>query len=79
MERERPTSSNKRLVTKLLFTVVGMFAFGFALVPLYDVICDITGLNGKTSGRYSMTAESQPVSAGEREITVQFMAQTVPK
>jgi len=24
-----------------------MFGFGFALVPLYDVFCDITGLNGK--------------------------------
>ena len=26
-----------------------MFGFGFALVPLYDVFCDITGLNGKTN------------------------------
>jgi cytochrome c oxidase assembly protein subunit 11 len=25
-----------------------MFGFGYALVPLYDVFCDITGLNGKT-------------------------------
>ncbi|WP_371187897.1 cytochrome c oxidase assembly protein [Thalassotalea maritima] len=36
-------------VRKLVFTVVAMFAFGFALVPLYDVFCDITGLNGKTN------------------------------
>ena len=28
-----------------------MFGFGFALVPLYDVFCDITGLNGKTGGQ----------------------------
>ncbi|MDP1931707.1 MAG: cytochrome c oxidase assembly protein [Gammaproteobacteria bacterium] len=75
MKSENPRSSTKRLVTKLLFAVVGMFAFGFALVPLYDVICDITGLNGKTSGRYSMAADSEPVPVSEREITVQFMAQ----
>jgi cytochrome c oxidase assembly protein subunit 11 len=24
-----------------------MFAFGFALVPLYDVFCEVTGINGK--------------------------------
>jgi cytochrome c oxidase assembly protein subunit 11 len=24
-----------------------MFGFGFLLIPLYDVFCDITGLNGK--------------------------------
>ena len=39
---------NKKVLRNLLFVVVGMFGFGFALVPLYDVFCDITGLNGKT-------------------------------
>jgi cytochrome c oxidase assembly protein subunit 11 len=66
-------SSTKSLVTKLLFTVVGMFGFGFAMVPLYDVICDITGLNGKTDDKSVVIAE--PTSVGERLITVQFMAQ----
>jgi len=32
---------------KLTIIPVLMFAFGFALVPLYDVFCDITGLNGQ--------------------------------
>ena len=27
-----------------------MFGFGFGLVPLYDIFCDITGLNGKVTG-----------------------------
>ena len=27
-----------------------MFLFGFALVPIYDVFCEITGLNGKVTG-----------------------------
>jgi cytochrome c oxidase assembly protein subunit 11 len=41
--------SNNRTVRKLLLVVVAMFGFGFALVPLYDVFCDITGLNGQTN------------------------------
>jgi|GEM_PF-89040 len=40
------------LVAKLGALVVGMFAFGFALVPLYDLLCDITGLGGKTGDKY---------------------------
>lgn len=42
-------SSNSKVLKKLLLVVFGMFGFGFALVPLYDVFCDITGLNGKTN------------------------------
>ena len=52
--------------------VVGMFAFGFALVPLYDIVCDITGLNGKTAGRYE--SEQPQVVAEDRLVTVQFLA-----
>ncbi len=42
-------NSNGRLIKRLLFICVAMFGFAFALVPLYDVFCDITGLNGKPS------------------------------
>lgn len=73
MQNPSSSSSTVRLVKRLFLVVVGMFGFGFAMVPLYDVICDITGLNGKTSGRYA-AAESELVPVGEREITVQFMA-----
>ena len=37
----------KRGVVKLTSIVVGMFAFGFMLVPLYDIVCEVTGFNGK--------------------------------
>ena len=33
-------TKNNKLVLKLAAIVVGMFGFGFALVPLYDVLCD---------------------------------------
>ncbi len=42
---------NRRVVKRLLVVVTLSFAFGFALVPIYDVFCALTGLNGKTQGR----------------------------
>ena len=33
---------------KICMVPILMFGFGFAMVPLYDVLCEITGLNGKT-------------------------------
>ena len=45
------TPKIKKHLRLLIFSAVGMFGFGFALVPLYDVFCDITGLNGKDYGR----------------------------
>lgn len=65
--------SNRSLVFKLFIGTVGMFGFGFALVPLYDVFCDITGLNGKTGGRYAYEAAEVRVDT-ERTVTVQFVA-----
>ena len=40
---------NKRTLKKLLIWAVAMFGFAFLMVPFYNVICDVTGLNGKTS------------------------------
>jgi len=71
--KDKHQSSLSKLVAKLALAVVGMFAFGFALVPLYDVICEITGLNGKTGGRYEYQAETVGVDES-REVTVQFAA-----
>ena len=49
-----------------------MFGFGYALVPLYNVFCEITGLNGKT-GRLSAT-EAAVVQVDEtRYVTVEFV------
>ena len=60
------------LVTKLLATGVGMFLFAiFVMPPIYDVLCDITGLNGKTGQRY--TSVDQIVQA-DKNIKVQFIA-----
>lgn len=56
----------------LSLIAVAMFGFGFLLVPLYSVFCDITGLNGKTSGPYQLINTDLQVQ--DREITVQFIS-----
>lgn len=49
-----------------------MFGFGYALVPLYDVFCDITGLNGKTGGK--VTLDQQQIVDESRIVRVTFLA-----
>jgi cytochrome c oxidase assembly protein subunit 11 len=54
-----------------------MFGFGFALVPLYDIMCDALGINGKTSD----VASIQPIGMQpdiSRTIRVEFMAHVSP-
>jgi cytochrome c oxidase assembly protein subunit 11 len=69
---QSPTGTGK-LVARLLLTVVGMFGFGFALVPMYDVFCEWTGLNGKTGGRYEYSTATAEINK-DRLVTVQFAA-----
>lgn len=58
------------LAGKLALLVVGMFGFGYLLVPMYDVFCELTGLNGKTA----VTAAVVTEAADDRQITVEFLA-----
>ena len=78
-EKIEQKKNNKKVVSKLMLIVFGMFGFGFALVPLYDVFCDITGLNGKTNETAaSYSADGIDTS---RTVTVQFisrMAKGIP-
>lgn len=63
--------SLKKLVTRLLLVVVAMFVFGFALVPIYDVMCKALGINGKTGGQYQDAQQQVDVS---RQVRVQFLS-----
>ncbi|MDO3721428.1 cytochrome c oxidase assembly protein [Marinobacter sp. chi1] len=81
MTSEKPQAgparrSTTRVVGWCMAAVLGMFAFGFALVPLYEVFCEITGINGKTGGRYEVTEVSE-VDVN-RTVEVQFLAQNGP-
>jgi len=70
---------NSRMVRKLLVITVGMFAFGYALVPLYKAICEMTGINVLALGE-QVLAGKKPGSASNtqvdtsRTITVEFDA-----
>lgn len=63
--------ANTRVAMRLGITAVLMFGFGFALVPLYEVFCDITGLNGKNFGRGETVAVEIDRS---RTVKVQFVS-----
>ena len=56
---------------KLFAFAVCMFGFGYVLVPIYDVLCDITGLNGKTGEVSQVEAEAKHVDM-DRLVTVEF-------
>jgi len=48
-ERPLPSAGNRTTLRKLLIVSVLMFGFGWALIPLYRKICEITGINVLTS------------------------------
>ena len=38
-------SENLKMVSKLVIITASMFGFGYALIPIYKHICDVTGIN----------------------------------
>jgi len=72
MSERDAQAANRRLIRRLVLATLVMFGFGFAMVPLYNVFCDITGLNGKT-GR-AVEAELDLQVDESRTVTVEFIA-----
>ena len=68
--QDNRAANNRRLALKLGMVTVAMFGFGFALAPMYDLMCKAFGLNGKT-GRIEEQAAAQPVDTS-RTVTVEF-------
>jgi cytochrome c oxidase assembly protein subunit 11 len=69
-DNNKLNSDNRTLVGQLLIMTVGMFGFGFLLVPLYDVFCEITGFGGRTNTEAAVVAEAPDLS---REIRIEFV------
>jgi cytochrome c oxidase assembly protein subunit 11 len=65
------SSPDRYLALKVAGLAAAMFAFGFALVPLYDVICRVTGFNGKTATAAVAVVEGPDQS---RTVRVEFLA-----
>jgi cytochrome c oxidase assembly protein subunit 11 len=59
------------LVVKVAALGVAMFGFGFALVPLYDVFCAVTGFGGKTASAAVAVVERPDPN---RTVRVEFLA-----
>lgn len=69
MENHRRATLNVSI--KLVFVVVGMFGFGYLMVPLYNILCEVTGLNGKT-GVISTVQAGELVVDEDRWVNVEF-------
>jgi cytochrome c oxidase assembly protein subunit 11 len=78
--RAQPTMSeathkpDRSLTRSLLLMVAGSFAFGFALVPLYDVICEAAGIRVNDSPSQIAATEA---GAG-REVALEFVSMLPP-
>jgi cytochrome c oxidase assembly protein subunit 11 len=64
--------AHRSLTLSLCLMVLGSFAFGFALVPLYDVFCALTGAGNR--GALTTPAVAVEAPAAGRSITVEFVA-----
>lgn len=81
---QRIRRENGRMVGKLAVVAIGMFAFGYALVPLYRAICEMTGINilslselqvpGGASGGKDVRLPANTQVDTTRTITVEFDA-----
>ncbi|MBM4195822.1 MAG: cytochrome c oxidase assembly protein [Gammaproteobacteria bacterium] len=70
-QRHFARHSNRSLTLRLVALAIGMFGFGYLLVPLYDLLCEITGIGG----RNVQAVTAIPVAMDEqRTITVEFLA-----
>jgi cytochrome c oxidase assembly protein subunit 11 len=64
--------ANRRLITGLALMTAGSFAFGWALVPLYDVFCRVAGI-GNAEAKAGRSNAQEAVDPN-REVTVEFLA-----
>lgn len=67
-----PRKANRKLTLQLTLFALGSLGFAFALVPLYKVLCEVTGYGDRTA----LTQAAQPLAtvATDREITVEFIS-----
>lgn len=75
------TQYNRQMLVKLAVISVAMFGFGYALIPMYRVLCEVTGINVVTSknnyGTRAVHATSKNTQVDEsRLITVEFDSNT---
>ena len=68
--------ANRRLTWKLAAFTAGSFAFGFALVPLYGLLCNVTGAGNEKALQQASSRQGGAVDA-QRRVTVELLT-TLP-
>ena len=75
---EETRKANRKLTAQLWVFAAGFLVFGFALIPLYDVLCEVTGYGSRENLTQASAISIDEVSRGaEREVTVEFVS-TMP-
>ena len=70
-----PRHDNRTLLKKLVVVALLMFGFGWALIPLYRKICEITGINLVTNRDPTVEGRARNTQVDtSRTITVEFDA-----
>ena len=64
--------ANRKLTRSLWLFAAGSFGFGFALVPLYDVLCDVTGYGDRS--KLVRAADVVETATVDRAVTVEFVS-----
>jgi cytochrome c oxidase assembly protein subunit 11 len=67
------SGNNRRLALRLVAMAAGSFAFGYALVPLYSVLCELTGIGSRERLNRATAVEAQGPDLS-RTVTVEFVA-----
>jgi cytochrome c oxidase assembly protein subunit 11 len=65
--------ANRKLIRGLLIMTAGAFAFGWALIPLYDVLCRAAGI-GNAEAKAGKSEVKEAVDPN-REVTIEFLAE----
>src|SRR3954469_15583514 len=74
-DRAEPTRKlNAQMLGKLVVVAVLMFGFGYALVPVYRMICEITGVNVLASSDMKVKSIGNTQIDKTRTITIEFDA-----
>ncbi len=75
MSSQQQQAGIRRSVVKSCLLVLGMCGFVVALIPLYDLFCEVTGLGGKTGGPYVFD-EASATPDTSRLVKVNFITNT---
>jgi cytochrome c oxidase assembly protein subunit 11 len=74
---EETRKANRRLTGQLWLFSLGFLVLGFALVPLYDVLCKVTGYGSRQNLTQASALGGDAASSAQRDITVEFVS-TMP-